>query len=85
MFNPTLPTVSFAPVEYMICNWKLVVAKKVRYIFFLSYVKEIVITLGSCEENGKLIQLLKSLLIMKDQKCNRGAWKMNLFTSLVEL
>ena len=58
MFNPTLHTASFAPVEYMICNWKLVVAKKVRYIyFFLSYVKEIVITLGSCKENGKLIQL----------------------------
>ena len=43
--------------SYMICNWKLVVAKKVRYIFFLSYVNEIVITLGSCKENGKLIQL----------------------------
>ena len=57
MFNPTLPTTSFGPLEYMICNWKLVAAKKVRYIFFLSYVKEIVITLGSCEENGKLIQL----------------------------
>ena len=54
---PTLPTVSFAPVEYMICNWKLVATKKVRYIFFLSYVKEIVITPGSSEENGKLIQL----------------------------
>ena len=28
---------------------------------------------------------LKSLLIMKGQKCYRGARKMNLFTSLVEL
>ena len=29
--------------------------------------------------------MLKSLLIMKGQKRNKGAQKMNLFTSLVEL